>query len=187
MRQYQKKYSKELLEPFVKGSQSVAEVMTKLGLRPSGGNHRHLTVLFERFEIDTTHFTGSGWNRGLTAETDERVHHGVKQKYTDDEVFKEHSPIGSSSLKRRLFRLGWKYQCTGLKLDGTVCGLAEWYGGPIALHLDHINGVHDDNRFENLRFLCPNCHQQTDTWGSRNALVAKRQTRQLEGLVLATG
>lgn len=44
---------------------------------------------------------------------------------------------------------------------------------PITLHLDHINGVHNDNRFENLRFLCPNCHQQTDTWGNKKTNMSE--------------
>jgi len=48
------------------------------------------------------------------------------------------------------------------------CGRDEWNGRPIALELDHINGRSDDNRLENLRLLCPNCHAQTDTYRGRN-------------------
>jgi hypothetical protein len=45
------------------------------------------------------------------------------------------------------------------------CGIpAEWNGKPLAFHLDHINGDTADNRLTNLRFLCPNCHSQTDTY-----------------------
>jgi 5-methylcytosine-specific restriction endonuclease McrA len=49
------------------------------------------------------------------------------------------------------------------------CGLREWLGKPITMHIDHINGVKDDHRLENLRMLCPNCHSQTPTYGGRNA------------------
>ena len=49
-----------------------------------------------------------------------------------------------------------------------ICGCTEWQGKTLSLELDHINGINNDNRLENLRFLCPNCHSQTSTYGSRN-------------------
>ena len=49
-----------------------------------------------------------------------------------------------------------------------MCGLSEWINGKLTLELDHINGIGNDNRVENLRFLCPNCHSQTDTFRGRN-------------------
>jgi 5-methylcytosine-specific restriction endonuclease McrA len=61
-----------------------------------------------------------------------------------------------------------------LLLDGifenrcTICNIEDWLGKPLAMHIDHINGVRDDHRLENLRMLCPNCHSQTDTYGGRN-------------------
>jgi 5-methylcytosine-specific restriction endonuclease McrA len=45
-----------------------------------------------------------------------------------------------------------------------LCGITEWNGKPAPIELDHINGKHTDNRIENLRILCPNCHAQTPTW-----------------------
>jgi len=48
------------------------------------------------------------------------------------------------------------------------CGIKEWNGKSISLQLDHINGNNKDNRLENVRWLCPNCHSQTDTWGTGN-------------------
>jgi 5-methylcytosine-specific restriction endonuclease McrA len=55
-----------------------------------------------------------------------------------------------------------------LKNECSNCGLTNWLGNHITMHLDHINGVRDDHRLENLRMLCPNCHSQTPTYGGRN-------------------
>ena len=48
------------------------------------------------------------------------------------------------------------------------CEIADWQGKPITLEVDHINGINDDNRRENLEAICPNCHSVTDTWRGRN-------------------
>jgi 5-methylcytosine-specific restriction endonuclease McrA len=63
-----------------------------------------------------------------------------------------------------------------LKNICALCGLRDWKGRALSLHLDHINGKKNDHRLENLRMLCPNCHSQTETYGGRN----KRSNRSLQ-------
>ncbi len=67
------------------------------------------------------------------------------------------------TIKRRLLQAGI------LKNVCEECGLAEWRGKPLAIQIDHRNGIRDDHRVENLRMLCPNCHSQTETFAGRNA------------------
>lgn len=59
------------------------------------------------------------------------------------------------------------------------CSITEWNGKTLALHLDHVNGIHNDNRLENLRFLCPNCHSQTPTYCGKNNKI-KYSTKRLK-------
>ena len=67
-----------------------------------------------------------------------------------------------ASIKHRLLKASMLVnQCK-------LCGLRDWRGQPISMHIDHINGVREDHRLQNLRMLCPNCHSQTETYGGRN-------------------
>jgi 5-methylcytosine-specific restriction endonuclease McrA len=67
------------------------------------------------------------------------------------------------NIKHRLIRAGL------LENRCQECGLSEWRGKPLMAHIDHINGVKNDHRLENLRMLCPNCHSQTETYSGHNA------------------
>ena len=87
--------------------------------------------------------------------------------FPNETVFVENGPfLHGPNLVKRLLALGWSYECA-------ICGISEWCEKPLVLHLDHINGVNNDNRRENLRLLCPNCHSQTDTYctGAREPLA----------------
>jgi hypothetical protein len=143
---------------------SVAQMCTRFGFAPKGRSHDRFSKRLDREQIDTSHFRGSGWSRGDTAATDARVAAGVaKRSLPDEVVFSENSPYVTSSGPKPIKRLlskGWVYACA-------ICGISDWLGEPLVLHLDHKNGIHNDNRLVNLRLLCPNCHSQTDTYCNR--------------------
>lgn len=138
-------------------SVSIASVLRCLGLRPVGGNYKSIKTHIERLNLDVSHFTGQAWSAG------KKFPVGSKGRPLE-EILVVNSPHGSTyNLKRRLLAEGI------LVNKCATCGLADWLGNPISLHMDHINGENKDNRLENLRLLCPNCHSQTETYcGKKN-------------------
>lgn len=74
----------------------------------------------------------------------------------------KHPQYQTNKLKKRLINEGvFENVCL-------QCGISVWNGQELILHLDHINGMPNDHRLENLRLLCPNCHSQTHTWCGKN-------------------
>jgi hypothetical protein len=97
---------------------------------------------------------------------------------TNDEVFVENSTYARHNLKKRILRENMiPHECA-------VCGIGpEWMGKPMPLILDHVNGVNNDNRLKNLRFVCSNCDTQLDTYKSKNILKKKSGVRIQPGML----
>lgn len=162
-------YTKELLERYVKDCYSFAELCRKLELKPEGSNPKTLRKKMNEFNIDFSHFTGSGWNKLGHP----KFGNGVPLKTS----LCEHSSLSSYNVKKRLFAHKLKENCC------EICGISEWQGNPIICELHHINGDPTDNRIENLQILCPNCHSQTDNFRSRSrtkVLSAQKETSDVE-------
>lgn len=137
----------------VGAARSIAQVAATLGVA-KGGNCGRLAARIATLGLDTSHFRGSGWRRGSTTP--------VFPATPLAELLVKGRRYSSNVLKRRLIREGVKEpQCEG-------CLLYEWCGEPVPLELDHIYGDRADNRPENLRLLCPNCHALTPTYRGRN-------------------
>jgi hypothetical protein len=144
----------------VAGSRSLTQVCRSLGYTPNGGVHRMVSGHVRRLGIDTSHFTGQGWAKGS-------AHSPARHRHSLDAILVERSPYCSTGhLRRRLIAAGLK------PAHCEERGRHEWRGQKLPLHLDHINGDHTDNRMENLRILCPNCHAITPTWCRRKAQPA---------------
>lgn len=104
---------------------------------------------------------GSGGGNKLA--TQKLVAYNKSRRFRNEDVFVENSTYPRHRLKERIIKENMiNYQCD-------VCGIdAEWQGKPMPLILDHINGINNDNRLENLRFVCSNCDSQLPTYKSRN-------------------
>jgi 5-methylcytosine-specific restriction endonuclease McrA len=149
-------WSDEDLRRIVPACRSYAEVMRRLGVRPSGSAHAAVRDRIAGLGLDTSHMSGQGWARG-------RTNPSRRARRPLSEILVAGRPASDTSrLRERLIQEQVKeHRCEG-------CGGAQWRDGPIPLELDHINGDRRDNRLENLRVLCPNCHAQTPTYRGRN-------------------
>jgi len=140
-----KLWNKEQLVIAVQNSKSLRMVIKALGLKPAGGNYKQIEKYIKVYNLDTSHFTGKLWSKGLKL--------GFKPKIPILKILVNHSNYQSFKLKNRLFAEG---------LKPMYCEECGWQkrspDGRLPLELDHINGDPCDNRLENLRILCPNCH-----------------------------
>jgi hypothetical protein len=155
-----KSVSKDELRRLVEQSFSVAEVIKKAGLKPAGANYSAFHRLCKQYEIDCAHFTGQGHLRNKT--------HDWNKKLPLSEILIEDSTYQSNKLRRRLVEEGvFEHKCS-------CCGLRKWMEKEIPLELEHKNGIHSDNRIENITLLCPNCHAFTLTYRGRNKKRLRR-------------
>jgi len=153
------------LEEVVKISNSLSIILSNCGLSNNGGGR--YKVLQKRLiedNIDYSHI-----KLGLDSNSGRKFVSTDKIDFS--EILIENSTYDRAGLKRRLL-------CDGLLINKCyICNqLPEWNGKPLTLQIDHINGINNDNRIENLRILCPHCHTQTSTFAGRN-LKRRRSPR----------
>lgn len=138
----------------IKNSTNISEVLFKLGYSVKGNSWGFSQV---RQRMDDLNIPMSSF-KGKSA----AIEKSKQSSLTAETLFKENCKHNRNCLRRFIINNNvLPYKCA-------ICGVSEWNGKTLSLELDHINGINNDNRLENLRFLCPNCHSQTTTYGSRN-------------------
>lgn len=138
----------DLLKKYVKESNSIKELQIKLGYSPNSGVSKIIKDYCQKNNISLDHFT----SLSKTA-----------VKRTEDNIFIENS-TASQTILRKYYKKGCytDYKCS-------ICGQEPfWNDKELTLTLDHINGINTDDRLENLRWICPNCDRQLDTFCSKN-------------------
>jgi predicted RNA-binding Zn-ribbon protein involved in translation (DUF1610 family) len=154
------RWTREVLQAAVAASTNMCEVLQSLGLEVVGGHHTHISRRVKAYDIDTSHFkvpTRRGESRRP------RTPKGLLVEQT-------------AAHPRRIQsdRLKWAMTATGVAEQCALCGTeAVWRGQPLPLEVDHIDGNWRNNRIENLRFLCPNCHSTTDSYRGRGKARAQ--------------
>ena len=146
-----KNITKEEMIILLNNSHSMRNVLQKIHLSTNGsGNYRTLINRLNALGIDRPKYNYYG--------------NGQKRLKKDNkDVFCENSTYPRQKLKERIIKEKiLDYKCNKCNNNGN------WMNNKLSLHLDHINGINNDNRIENLRFLCPNCHSQTETYSGKN-------------------
>jgi 5-methylcytosine-specific restriction endonuclease McrA len=137
-------YTNEDIVRYSKEVNSIASLLKRLELKPSGGNYANIKNILQKLKIDTSHWTGQGWNKD--------------QQLKDWTMY---SRVGH--LKKHLIKEK-SHKCE-------KCLLTTWLEQNIVLEVHHKDGNRTNNNFDNLQLLCCNCHAQTDNW--RNKKITK--------------
>lgn len=160
VRRHNPKWDEVILRDIISNSFSKKEVLSKMGIT-TPGYHRVLNRYINLYGIDISHFKYP---------TKER-----HRKMSLSDILKENSTYSRAALKKRLFKEHLKENVCEL------CGQGEtWNGKKMSLILDHINGVYNDNRIENLRMVCPNCNATLDTHCGKNKARIIREKKLIE-------
>lgn len=132
----------------------IRDIVGALGYSPCSGSMAIcVKERINKLGLDISHL------KGRASKSSSNPHYSLEEI-----LIRNSSYTNTKALKSRLVKAGLlEYECSKCKNTGN------WQGETLVLQLEHINGIHSDNRLENLCFLCPNCHSQTKTYSGRNS------------------
>lgn len=138
----------EEFKKVIKGCKSISEVLKKLGYTVIGNSWGYNKIKERLHKMNITLIPKSMNNQFKSAQPLNKVL--VKDSY-----------YNRTKLRERLIKEGLK------EAKCECCGITNWNGKELSFHLHHINGINTDNRLSNLQILCPNCHSQTENFGTK--------------------
>lgn len=139
----------------IKTSHNISEILFKLKLSVTGNTwgYNQVKERMKKLNLSGADFLGKEALSNYQKEC---------QSVKEEEILSKNCKHSRCVLRRYVIAHNLlPYKCA-------ICGIDSWRGNQISLEIDHINGINNDNRLKNLRFLCPNCHSQTITYGSKN-------------------
>lgn len=151
-----KQLTEEEFAQKVKESHSFYELAEKIGYSKSGGGtQKMLKNAVKEKGLDTSHFTGQGWN---------------KNNYNYSTFTKNSNKKNGKTTLNAIINLRGR-QCE-------QCGMTEWFNRPINLEIHHIDGNHYNNELDNIQLLCPNCHSYTENYCGKNINSGKTKVEE---------
>lgn len=151
-----KKYSESDVREAAPLVKSISKLLQMLNVAPHGGNYWTIRKAIKEWSINTSHFTGELWNKG--------IHVGPKRPI--DDYLSNKYPIGSHKLKKRLISEGiLTHICM-------KCRLTHWLGVIIPIELHHKDGNSKNNAIGNIELLCPNCHSMTGNYRNKTRTLS---------------